>query len=229
MVPVTGARMTWICTELVALWVLLPMLLWTDALPVVYRITVLVVAAAYALWIVLFERVRWDELGFRGLTGLLPSFAQGARWITTSLPVLATTTIALHGLASLGSLPTTSSAESLLALLLFYASVSVTSQEFLYSSFFFWRYRPLFSQGFLVGLNAVVFAEAHLVHHSWVSVLLTLAGRVIMARIYKRHGSFWGGVDHSSALRGGGLSGGTRALLLPLGGLDHVTCVRYSR
>jgi hypothetical protein len=191
MVAVSGARMTWICTELVALWVFLPMLLWTDTLPVVYRITVLVVAAAYALWIVWFERVRWDELGFRGLAGLLQSFAQGAGWIATSLPVLAGTTVALHGLASLGSLPT-SSTESLLALLLFYASVSVTSQEFLYSSFFFWRYRPLFSPGFLVGLNAAVFAEAHLVYHSWVSVLLALAGRVIMARIYRRHGSFWG-------------------------------------
>jgi hypothetical protein len=177
MVAVSGVRMAWICTELVALWVVLPILLWTDTLPVVYRIAVLVVAAAYALWIVWFEQVRWDELGFRGLTGLFPSFAQGAGWITASLPVLATTAIALHGLASLGSLPTTS-AESLLALLLFYASVSVTSQEFLYSSFFFWRYRPLFSPGFLVGLNAVVFAVAHLVYHSWVSVLLALAGRL---------------------------------------------------
>jgi hypothetical protein len=183
--------MTWVCIELVALWVALPMLLWTNTLPVVYRITVLVVAAAYALWIVWFEQVRWDELGFRGLAGLLPSFAQGTAWITASVPVLAATVTALHGLASLGSLPTRS-AESLLLLLLFYASVSVTSQEFLYSSFFFWRYRPLFSPGFLVGLNAVVFAGAHLVYHSWVSVLLALVGRVIMARIYKRHGSFWG-------------------------------------
>jgi hypothetical protein len=183
--------MAWICTELVALWVVLPILLWTDTLPVVYRIAVLVVAAAYALSVVWLEQVRWDELGFRGVTGLLPSFAQGAAWITASLPVLAATAIALHGLASLGSLPTSSS-ESLLALLLFYASVSVTSQEFLYSSFFFWRYRPLFSPGFLVGLNAVVFAVAHLVYHSWVSVLLALAGRAIMARIYRRHGSFWG-------------------------------------
>ncbi|HEY4910595.1 MAG TPA: CPBP family intramembrane glutamic endopeptidase [Methylomirabilota bacterium] len=180
-----------VSSELVALWVVLPILLWNDTLPVVYRIAVLVVAAAYALWIVWFEQVRWDELGFRGVIGLLPSFAQGAAWIAASLPVLAATTIAIHGLASLGSLPT-SSAESLLVLLLFYASVSVTSQEFLYSSFFFWRYRPLFSPGFLVGLNAVVFAVAHLVYHSWVSVFLALAGRVIMARIYRRHGSFWG-------------------------------------
>jgi hypothetical protein len=191
MVAVSGARMTWICMELIVLWVVLPILLWADTLPVVYRIAVLVVAAAYALWIVWFEEVRWDELGFRGLTGLLPSLALGAAWIAASLPLLALAAIVLHGLVSLGAQPTTGP-ESLLALLLFYASVSVTSQEFLYSSFFFWRYRPLFSPGFLVGLNALVFAVAHLVYHSWVSVLLALAGRVIMARIYRRYGSFWG-------------------------------------
>jgi CAAX protease family protein len=191
MVAVSRARMTWICTELVVLWVVLPILLWTETLPVVYRIAVLVMAAAYALWIVWFEKVRWDELGFRGLTGLLPSLALGAAWIAASLPVLAVAAIVLHGLVSLGAQPVTGP-ESLLALLLFYASVSVTSQEFLYSSFFFWRYRPLFSPGFLVGLNALVFAVAHLVYQSWVSVLLALAGRVIMARIYRRYGSFWG-------------------------------------
>jgi membrane protease YdiL (CAAX protease family) len=191
MVAVSGARMTWIYMELIVLWVVLPILLWADTLPVVYRIAVLVVAAAYALWIVWFEEVRWDELGFRGLTGLLPSLVLGAVWIAASLPLLALAAIVLHGLVSLGAHPTTGP-ESLLGLLLFYASVSVTSQEFLYSSFFFRRYRPLFSPGFLVGLNALVFAVAHLVYHSWVSVVLALAGRVIMARIYRRYGSFWG-------------------------------------
>jgi hypothetical protein len=175
----------------VALWVLPPILLWAELLPVVYRITVLVAAAGYALWIVLRDRARWDELGFRGLTGLLPSLRQGAFWVGASLPVLALITIAVEGPASLGVLPTRS-AGSLTALLLFYASVSVTSQEFLYSSFFFWRYRPLFSPGFLLALNVAVFALAHVVYDSWVSVVLSLAGRVIMARVYRRHGSFWG-------------------------------------
>lgn len=183
--------MAWICTELAALWVLPPLLLWTDTVPVIYRIAVLVAAAGYALWIVLRDRARWDELGFRGLTGLLPSLAHGALWVVASLPVLALTTVALRGAGSLGALPT-KNAENLLALLLFYSSVSVTSQEFLYSSFFFWRYRSLFSPGFLLGMNAVAFALSHVVYDSWVSVTLALAGRVIMARIYRRHGSFWG-------------------------------------
>jgi CAAX protease family protein len=73
-----------------------------------------------------------------------------------------------------------------------YALVSVTSQEFLYSSFFFWRYRPLFSPGFLTGFNSVVFAVAHLVYGSWLSVGLAFAGRLVLAGVYRRCESFWG-------------------------------------
>jgi len=183
--------MAWVCTELVAVWIVLPVLLWTDVLPALYRIGVLVSAALYALWIVRLERVRWDELGFRGASGLWPSLVQGAPWIALAVPVLALCAAALHGVGAVGVWPVRG-AETLTLLLLSYASVSVTSQEFLYSSFFFWRYRPLFSPGFLVGLNAVVFGIAHLVYGSWVSVGLALAARVILARVYRRHGSFWG-------------------------------------
>lgn len=68
----------------------------------------------------------------------------------------------------------------------------MTSQEFLYSSFFFWRYRPLFSPGFVAGFNSVVFAVAHLVYSSWLSVGLAFAGRLVLAGVYRRYESFWG-------------------------------------
>jgi hypothetical protein len=102
---VTGTRMAWVCTELILLWLILPVLLWTDALPVVYRIAVLVVAAVYALWVVWLERVRWDELGFRGLIGFLPSCAQGALGVAASVPVLALATATFLGRHSVGAPP----------------------------------------------------------------------------------------------------------------------------
>src|SRR5262249_42280122 len=160
-------------------------------LPALYRIGVLVSAALYALWIVGLERVRWDQLGFRGASGLWPSLVQGAPWIALAVPRPPPCPAALPRLAARAPRPRPRLG-TLTLLLLSYASVSVTSQEFLYLSFFFWRYRPLFSPGFLVGLNAVVFGIAHLVYGSWVSVGLALAARVILARVYRRHGSFWG-------------------------------------
>lgn len=52
--------------------------------------------------------------------------------------------------------------------------------------------RPLFSPGFLAGLNSLVFALAHLVYGSWVPVALAFVGRLVLARVYRRYESFWG-------------------------------------
>ena len=119
------------------------------------------------------------------------SLALGIPWVAASVPALALFAVALPGGSAVNGLPIPDG-ESLAGLFLFYAAVSVTSQEFLYSSFFFWRYRPLFSPGLLLGLNSLVFGLAHVVFDSWVSVGLAVAGRIVLARVYQRHGSFWG-------------------------------------
>ncbi len=181
--------MTWVCIELVALWLGLPFLLWLEALPVSLRIGVLAAAAVYGLWIVRRERVPWSRLGFRGPRFLLASLRAGLPWVAAAWPFLVV----------LGAvMPVTVRGESategwtLLEGLAYYAVVSVTSQEFLYSTFFFWRYRPLFSPGFLAGFNSVVFAVAHLVYGSWLTVGLAFAGRLLLAGVYRRYESFWG-------------------------------------
>jgi len=42
-----GWRMTWVCTELLLLWLGLPLLLWLEALPPTLRIGTLAAAAVY--------------------------------------------------------------------------------------------------------------------------------------------------------------------------------------
>jgi hypothetical protein len=182
-------RMAWVCTELLALWVGLPVLLWLEALPPAFRLFILGAAALYGLWIVLRERVPWNRLGFRGPRFLLASLRAGLPWVAAAWPLLVGLVALLGGVP--GTEPT-ADARALVFGLAHYALVSVTSQEFLYSSFFFWRYRPLFSPGFIAGFNSVVFALAHLVYGSWVPVLLSFAGRLVLARVYRRYESFWG-------------------------------------
>ena len=185
-----GWRMTWVCIELIALWLGLPLLLWLEALPPSLRIGVLAAAAVYGLWIVRREKVPWSRLGFRGSRFFLASLRAGLPWVAVSWPLLvalvAVTPDGGRGDAGPGG------GWSLVGGLAYYALLSVTSQEFLYSSFFFWRYRPLFSPAFLAGFNSVVFAAAHLVYGSWLSVGLAFAGRLILARVYRRYESFWG-------------------------------------
>ena len=38
----------------------------------------------------------------------------------------------------------------------------------------------------------MVFAVAHLVYGSWLSVGLAFAGRLVLTRVYRRYESFWG-------------------------------------
>ena len=181
--------MAWICIELLALWVGLPLLVWLEALPPAFRLSILAAAAGYGLWIVLRERVPWSRLGFRGPRFLVSSLRAGLPWVAGAWPVMVVFVTLLGGRP--GGDPRVDAA-TLLVGLAHYAAVSVTSQEFLYSSFFFWRYRPLFSPGFLAGFNSVVFALAHLVYGSWVPVLLSFAGRLVLARVYRHYESFWG-------------------------------------
>jgi hypothetical protein len=184
-------RMGWLVGELVLLWFGLPLLLWCAPWLAGYHIHALVIAAAYAGAILARERPGWAELGFRGWAAFRASLRWGAPWVAGAaggLPVL------VGFLSAAPDARAWSPASSLpfAALLVFYPAISVTSQEFLYSSFFFWRYRPLFSPGFLAGLNAAAFAAAHLIYDSWLSVSLALAGRIVLVRIYRRCQSFWG-------------------------------------
>ena len=183
-----GWRMTWVCTELLLLWLGLPLLLWLEALPPTLRIGILATAAVYGLWIVRRERVPWNRLGFRGGRFLVASLRLGLPWVAMAWPAL----VILALLARAVPHEAPPDGLSLAAALAHYAVISVTSQEFLYSSFFFWRYRPLFSPGFLTGFNSVVFAAAHLVYGSWLTVFLAFAGRLVLAGIYRRYESFWG-------------------------------------
>jgi len=182
--------MAWVTIELGALWLALPLLLWLEALPPRLRIGILASAAVYGLWIVRREGVPWNRLGFRGSRFLLASLRAGLPWVVGAWPVLVV--LVAVGPAVGRTVPVPDADPSLPLALTYYALVSVSSQEFLYSSFFFWRYRPLFSPGFLTGFNSVAFALAHLVYGSWLTVGLAFAGRVVLARIYRRYESFWG-------------------------------------
>jgi hypothetical protein len=187
----TAGRMVWLCGELVLLWFGLPVLLWRIAELAGYHIHALVVAALYAAAVTARERPCGRDLGFRDRPAFRASLAAGAPWVGLSLAGLVGVARALDAAPEVRAW-SPASALPLGAIALFYPAGSVTSQEFLYSSFFFWRYRPLFSPGFLAGLNAVAFATAHLVYDSWVPVALALAGRVLLVDVYRRFGSFWG-------------------------------------
>lgn len=69
---------------------------------------------------------------------------------------------------------------------------SVVAQEFVYRSFFFWRYENLGPPWMLLALNAIAFGWAHIVFRSWIPVLATLAGGALFSWLFLQFHSFTG-------------------------------------
>jgi len=72
-------------------------------------------------------------------------------------------------------------------ILFFYAVFSVYPQELMYRSFFFKRYESLFKNvNYLLFVNVIVFALAHVMFKNWLVLLVTLIGGIIFAITYQK-------------------------------------------
>lgn len=80
-----------------------------------------------------------------------------------------------------------------IAVMVFYPLISVTAQEVMFRVLFHHRYSALFagSMAAAVIVNAALFAFAHIVFASWVTVLVSFAGGLIFAWRYFTTQSFW--------------------------------------
>ena len=76
-----------------------------------------------------------------------------------------------------------------LVLMLLYPLLSALPQELVFRALFFRRYGGLFDgRRAAVAVNALGFGLAHLMFWNWVTAAMTVAGGLIFARAYLRHG-----------------------------------------
>lgn len=74
-----------------------------------------------------------------------------------------------------------------LLIIFLYPLVSVYPQELLYRTFFFHRYRVLFTKRWeMITINALLFGYMHIVFHNWIAIFLTIGGGFLFALIYDR-------------------------------------------
>ena len=80
--------------------------------------------------------------------------------------------------------------EILWKIFLLYPVLSALPQEYIFCSYFFQRYKPLFGAGTAVIIaSAVVFAVAHILYINWVAPLIGLGGGLLFALTYAKHRS----------------------------------------
>jgi membrane protease YdiL (CAAX protease family) len=80
-----------------------------------------------------------------------------------------------------------------LLIMVLYPVLSVFAQEFVYRTFFFHRYGPLFGQwrGLAILTNAALFAFGHIIFLNWIAVAGSFAFGLLFAYRYERTRSLW--------------------------------------
>src|SRR5690606_19736697 len=77
-----------------------------------------------------------------------------------------------------------------LLVMFLYPLLSVIPQEIIFRSFFFERYRNLFTHpATMIVASGIAFGFAHILFHNWVAPLLCLIGGIMFATTYHRHRS----------------------------------------
>ncbi|MGY5351822.1 CPBP family intramembrane glutamic endopeptidase [Wenyingzhuangia sp. IMCC45533] len=80
-----------------------------------------------------------------------------------------------------------------------YTFLSVIPQEFIYRTFYFYRYHSLFkNQTIFLFSNALIFSLAHVLFKSWLIFGITFVGGLLFAYTYKKTKSIlWVSVEHA--------------------------------
>lgn len=150
--------------------------------------------AGCLLWLIVVQKLSMSQLLRLGpcpdLRGLLLRLVFVA--------ALATALVLLMEPARLFSFPRTRPLFWLVVLLL-YPPLSAFPQELIHRAFFFKRYQSLFGTGLGMSLaSAAAFSWLHVIYGNVPALLLSLAGGVVLAEVYRRNGSlFWTSVEHA--------------------------------
>ena len=175
---------SWLAAEVLLLMVGVPTLLYYT-LPMKFMLPAIWLAALCC------------HLGYRGLTA--HTFSQW--WLRKAFTAANLKPILLRFLISAGLLWTATymlepgslfsfvrtSPRFWLLVMFLYPILSVVPQEIIFRSFFFARYRTLFTHpAALVLASGLAFGFAHILFHNWVAPVLCVVGGIMFAQTYRR-------------------------------------------
>jgi membrane protease YdiL (CAAX protease family) len=176
-------RTVWLWSELLLIYVAVPVLMYERVLPN-WPIPFLLVGAIWAL-VVLRGDTTFDQQGLVRVERMRPEL----RWpLLRDIPLLLLLGLGVRLYAPEMLFLLIRQAPVLwLALVLFYPIFSVYPQELLYRSFFFHRYKPLFGEGIgMIAASAAVFGFVHIIFGNWVAIGLTAIGGLLFGWTYRK-------------------------------------------
>jgi membrane protease YdiL (CAAX protease family) len=176
-------RTVWLWSELLAIYVAVPLLMYERVLPN-WPIPFLLVVAIWA-FVVLRRDTTFEQRGLVSLARI-----QTELWgpLLRDIPLLVLLGLAVRFFATEMLFSLIRRAPALwLAVMLLYPIFSVYPQELLYRAFFFHRYKPLFGEGTgMIAASAAVFGFVHIIFGNWVAIALTAIGGVLFGWTYRK-------------------------------------------
>lgn len=177
-------RELWLCTELVAIFVVLPLVFFLRWIPGPKALPLLIVFA-YALVLLLtdstFDRRNFGLQKFRAWRPLMVRFAVVAAVMTAYVFFFEPRRILEIPLNRPGLW---------LMIMLFYPLWSAFPQEVIYRGFFRHRYRSLFTdERIFMLVNALLFAFLHIIFRNWIAVAGGFLAGILWWLTYRRSGS----------------------------------------
>ncbi len=175
-------KRSFIITELILLFFVVPTILFLDIYPILKLGSVLT-----AVTYVIITSRKNKLTSFKSLL----SFSLKEQWKTlliTATLVLSSSLVFIYLWHPEDLFIVVKKNPTLWVIILFvYAFLSVIPQELLYRTYFFTRYKNLFKNpNHLLIINILVFPLAHVFLKSWLVLLVTLIGGALFALTYKR-------------------------------------------
>jgi hypothetical protein len=171
--------MTYLWLEILGIFFLVPFLIYIDLVPTRFSIPLLTLAAAAAALLAAHRGATFHLLGLTSLATFQCIAAGLGTWLISQLAIMA-----YYHKRGWRQFPFVFSQPRLFCMIAVAYAVSVAAQEFLYRSYFFWRYDGFLPLIPLFILNVIAFGWVHIVFRSWVSVLVTAVGGVLFTGLY---------------------------------------------
>lgn len=170
--------------ELVVVFIVLPLLFFFNFIPGPKAISLLLVFVATLIYLLSTKSFNRKELGFNGFKGWQKVLLRSV--VAVVLIVILTLIFLPQNLFYLPK----NNPKLWLLIMVFYPIWSAFTQEFIYRSFFFFRYKTLFpNQKILAVVNGLLFGFLHIIFKNWIAVVGATAVGLIWAFSYLKHRS----------------------------------------
>lgn len=182
------SRRIYLGVELVALFVVVPILLYVYRHQVGRVVVPTILLVAVPCLVLLLADPAFDRRRLWNAEALWPRLRRTLRFFLPAAVVLAAIYAAIEP-ERLFAFPQRNPAFWLVVMVL-YPLVSVYPQELIFRTFLFHRYRALFpSPRTMILVSGLLFGLAHLFFGNWIAPALSTVGGILFARTYARTGS----------------------------------------